>query len=232
MSDHKNWIEVHSQLSKIVDSFDLHTERIQKLLNLGYSDEAIILTVVVFEVLLKDMFKTCREAWIHCGKGSDISHMNLDDKFESRKKIKKYLEDVRAYDRFLKNYYVYQCDYPYPENETLYQTLFGGNNEVINFQNIKDDDGAYRAYKVFFNIDLMKCLHPKENVSHKKWDCLKILIEQRHQVVHSGVPTTLTKDEISDVLQSLIFMKGSLKKTLFSFYRIEERLEQSSHGSS
>lgn len=225
MSECLNWCDAHNEICKISDNFDLHAKRIQSLLEQGYTDESIILIVVIFEVLLKDLFKTCRGAWIHCGKGSDISHMNLDDKLEARKKIMKYLEDVRAYDKFLKNYYVYQCDDPYPETETLYQTLFG-KTEVINFQNIKNNDGAHKAYKVFFDINLMKMLDTDEKSSYKKWKLLQELIEQRHQIVHSGESTTLIKEEIGTILQSLIFMKNSLEIKCLSFYGIPRRMNQ------
>jgi hypothetical protein len=102
MSESKNREEIKKEILKISENIDRHLNKIQKLLELGYLDEAVILTVVIFEVLLKDLFKTCKGVWIHCGSGSDISCMDNEKKFQSRKIIKDYLEEIRVYNNFLK----------------------------------------------------------------------------------------------------------------------------------
>jgi hypothetical protein len=219
---------LRQELQQIFDNFDVNSKRIQKLVNEKYFDEAIILTVVIFEVLLKDTFRSSRDVWIHFGHGSDIvgdtqNHMISNKIIATRKHIRKYLESINAYDKFLKNYYIFKDDYPFPENETLYQTLFTTKDTttkcLINFQNIKDENGACHAYKFFLDIDL-KRLDPDEKKSKEKWAKLTELIDQRHKIVHSGSNTTMKSKDIQEVLDSLIFMKDSIRKKIFSYYGI------------
>lgn len=227
MSEVKNKIQIFKEFEIILNNFDINSKKIPTLLKQGYSNEAIILTVVIFEVLLKDLFKASRGAWIQFGQGHDIWKHELDsskqeqNKIEARKIVIKYLESLGAYNNFLKNYYLYHDDYPYPETEILYNTLFVPSSK-INFQNISDEKGARHAYKIFLNIDLRNILDSDKEMSKDKWKKLNELIKQRHKIVHTGSSTTMSPTDIIDVLSALSFMKDSITKTIFSYHGFDK----------
>jgi len=118
---------------------------------------------------------------------------------------------------FLKSYYVYRDVSLNADVDALNEILFG-KNERINFQNLNDDRGAKNAYKFFFDIDLKENLNSNREVSFEKWDQLAKLIQERHNIIHAGSGSTMTPDEIRDVIFSLDYLKEFLVNKIGSYY--------------
>jgi hypothetical protein len=210
--------ELKEELGKRRATFNARSGKINALLDSNFKEEAVILTVTLFEVLLKDLFILCKDVWIYHEPSGMICASDNKARVEYREKIRNYLESIKAYDDFLKNYYVYQSKIPDPEIECLYKTLFG-KFDRINFQNLNGTNGARKAYNAFFDIDLMDCLDSDNSLSRKKWEKLLKLIDERHKIIHHGVNTTMTTDEIKDILSALDFLKDSLLMKLLTYYR-------------
>ena len=115
--------------------YDKGKERILKLLNSGFNEEAIILTVTICEVLLKDLCKKCKGVWIHHKYGLFIKGLGNKETHKFKMKIRNYLISIRAYDNFLESYYVYQDTSLDPDVDALNEILFE-KNDHINFQNL------------------------------------------------------------------------------------------------
>ena len=199
--------------------YDKGKERILKLLNSGFNEEAIILTVTICEVLLKDLCKTCKGVWIHHQYGNFTGGLPLKETSEFKKRIRDYLTSLRAgaYDDFLKSYYVYRDVSIHADVDALNEILFE-KNDRINFQNLNDERGARSAYKFFFDIDLKENLNSDRRTSLEKWNQLAKLIQERHDIIHAGSESTMTTDEIRDVISSLDFLKAFLISKIGSYY--------------
>lgn len=62
----------------------------------------------------------------------------------------------------MKSYYVYhgQID---AEINNVYEILFPAKGRSkLNLQNLNEDYGARKVYRLFFNVDLMEILNPKK----------------------------------------------------------------------
>jgi len=199
--------------------YDNGRERILRLLDSEYKEEAIILTVTICEVLLKDFCKTCKGVWIHHHYGAFTAGLPLKETREYKKKIRDYLTTLRsgAYDDFLKSYYVYRDVSVNADVDALNEILFE-KNERINFQNLNDERGARKAYQFFFDIDLKENLNSDRRVSFEKWNQLAKLIRERHDIIHAGSGSTMTTDEIRDVISSLDYLKTFLVNKIGSYY--------------
>jgi len=194
--------------------------RILKLLDSDYKEEAIILTVTICEVLLKDFCKTCKGVWIHHQYGNLIPGLGSERTYQAKIKIRDYLVSIGAYENFLKSYYVFQGGPSIdPDADALFEVLFGKNDRYINFQNLKE---ANNIYKFLFNINLLENLDSNQNLSHRKWEQLQKLIQERHDIIHKGSETTMEIDEIRQVISSLDYLKDFLIKQIGSYYPFQQ----------
>lgn len=202
------------------DAFDANILKISSILDAGFCDIAIIMTVSALEVLLTDLFKEYKNHWFTSKAGGHINSVSLEKRLETRKELRKYFQSIRAYDDFLKNYYVYQ-DQIDPEIDSAYETLFPekGRNK-LNFQNLKGEDGVRKAYMLFFGVDLMEMLDPNENISYNKWNDLTNLFDERHKIIHRGNSTLLSQENIKDTLKSLLYMREKLAEEFISCYPV------------
>ena len=210
-------IDVHGELENVNRIFDEQLNRIRRLNDEGFHDEAIILTVTISEVILKDIFKLYREGWFNYEESIDYDSpseraFENNTRIEHRLKICKYLKSIQAYDDFIKNSYVYQLQTPDSEIAPLYHTLFEDESKSkINFQKLnKNSNNAKKAYAIFFGIDLSKMLDKDEKISTKKWSSTIDLFEERHKIIHAGSSTALKKDDIEKVISSLEYLKSEL----------------------
>jgi hypothetical protein len=204
--------------------YDKGKKRILKLLDSGFNEEAIILTVTICEVLLKDFCKTCKGVWIHHAYGHSIQGLGIKKTHEAKVRIRKYLTPANAYDNFLKSYYVHQGGYSEdPDREALYEVLFE-NDRFLNFQNLKDNEakGARKAYEFFFDIDLRGSLDSDRESSHRRWVQLQRLIEERHNIIHTGSDSTMTTVDIREVISSLDYLKEFLTNKIRSYYPLQD----------
>ncbi len=205
----------NQEVLRIRDTFKQNTDRIDRLINEKYIEEPIIMTVTVFEVFLRDILKQFCNCWFYHEPHVPINALNIEEKVEYRKKIRKYLEEVGAYDEFLKNYYIYQS-YPDPDITGVFVTLFGNQSRRINFQNLKHKNGARNAYKALFNIDLMLLLDQDRNKSEEKWKTLNELFQERHEIIHAGKTTSFSEEKLKDILSSLRYLEFNLLQKLLS----------------
>lgn len=182
-------------------------KRIKKLLEKGYKEESIIQTVTLFEVLFSDCFKAFKSGWL-----SHFSDLSDQEKIEYRKTMREYLEDMKLYDEYLRNYRVYQETIPNPEIESLYETLFSNSKlRKINFQNLNGKNGVKEAYLIFFKFDISKELDRDRKEAQKKWGLLNKFFKERHKIIHNGDETTLTPQQIKEILDSIDFLKQRLE---------------------
>lgn len=165
----------YEEIKRMIEAFDRNISRIERCLEAGLREESIILIVSTFEAFLRDLFVLKRSRWFyHTQEGIIPRMMNT----ETRKIIRKYLQDIRAYNEFLGIRYVYSEDSPDdPDIMSLYEVLFEPgkektDNEKINFQNLKNDNGAKVAYKTFFDIDLTRSLDGDRRASERMWEKL------------------------------------------------------------
>jgi len=196
-------------------------ERILKLLNHEFKEEAVILTVSICEVLLKDFCKTCRTVWFYHVHNHHVNWTNEKSLQDYKIKIRSFLSPIKAYNSFLESYYIYQGTSDEPDFEALNEVLFGKNGR-LNFQNLTDDRGASETYKFFFGIDLKDHLDSDKKSSHKKWLQLHKLVQERHNIIHNGSTCTMTTDEIREVISSLDYLKEFLIKKIGSYYPLQD----------
>jgi len=200
------------------DAFDANILKISSTLNAGFCDIAIIMTVSTLEVLLTDLFKEYKDHWFTWIADGHINSVFIEKTLKARKELRKYFQSIRAYDDFLKNYYVYQ-DQTDPEIDSAYETIFPENGRSkLNFQNLNGEDGVRKAYMFFFGVDLMEMLDPKKNVSYNKWNDLNNLFDERHKIIHRGNSTLLSQENIKDTLKSLLYMREKLAEKFISHY--------------
>jgi hypothetical protein len=65
-----------------------HNFRISELIKLGFKEDAIILTVTIFEILMKDFFWNSKNDWFHLP-SHQFSELSFDEKLNIRKKNSK-----------------------------------------------------------------------------------------------------------------------------------------------
>jgi hypothetical protein len=184
---------------KQIEKMEFYFGRIIELAQKDYVDESIILTVTFFEITMKNIIKDNKKVWFYLPHGS-LSELTLDKKVVVRNKIKRYLDKIRLYDNYIKNFYLYY-DSPDPEIETLYHVLFDENR--LNFQNLADNNGVKDLFKFLFDIDIRDFLDTNKKISRQKWSNLDRLIKDRHNIIHNGERATLKTDEVIEILNSL-----------------------------
>jgi len=211
-----------NEYTEIDQIFTRNFNKINNLIENEFLDEAVILMVTILEVFWKDLFKNNKELWfVHLTEGGMICALPNAERVEHRRFIRKYLESIRVYDDFLRNYYVYQSQIPDPDIDSVYEALFNNKNDKINFQNLKGDNGAKQAYKTFFGIKLNKLFDKDENQSESKWRILNGLFDQRHEIIHAGRNTSLSKDELNELLRSIQIMKINLLNKIYVHWGIQ-----------
>jgi hypothetical protein len=188
------------KIQKVVYFF----KHIQELAKKDYRDEAIILSITYFEILMRDLIKENKDSWFLLP-SSQFSQLSPENKELLRKKIRKYLENLNLYEEYLKNIHLYQDIKLNPEIEALYYTLFDDENEIekIKFQNLSAKNGVKEAIKFFYDINIVNCFDTDRSTSHKKWSLLSEFIQERHNIVHSGDRTKFTAEEIIRNLASI-----------------------------
>ena len=205
------------EIKRILEAFEHNVSLIKKCLNHDLREPAIILTVSTFEAFVRDTFILGKSRWFFHTSDGPIPYMLKQD---TRRTIRNYLQKIKLYEKFIQTRYIYSEISPDdPDIMSLYEVLFGENkendkkwNEKINFQNLTNDYGARVAYNKFFNIDLMNSLNENISTSHRMWENLIKLFNERHEIVHKGKVTTFTIDDIHEVLNSL----QNMKKCLFN----------------
>jgi hypothetical protein len=201
-------------------------ERINSLLKNGYKEESIVQMVTIFEIFFKYCFMSFKDRWL-----SQSPNLSPEDKIEYRKAIRKYLEKMRLYDEYLRNYHIYQNIVPIPEIESLYDTLFGKNERgKLNFQNLSGDRSVRQAYLAFFNFDISKNLDQDQAISEKKWMLLHKLFEERHKIVHEGDETELTSQQINEMLESMDFLVEELQSIFTDTLEVDDLFEMVKKG--
>jgi hypothetical protein len=200
---------VYEKMKSYEKAFDQNVARIERCLEHGLKEVAVILIVSTFESFLRDMF-VLRKAWWFLKSKSSLDML----KPETRKEIRGYLQDIGAYDEFLRIRYMYSEGRD-PDITSLYEVLFPEKGrEKINFQNLTRPYGVKVAYETFFKIDLLYSLDETSSTSDRRWETLIKLFYERHKIVHRGNETTFSKEDIDVVLESIKYLKRYLIKKL------------------
>lgn len=213
-------VPIKGQLSEILEVYHAHEEKIRSLVKQGYKEEAVILTVTIFEVFFRDLFRITHELWFPQHLGGSIDCLPIVQNIAAKKEIRDYLEKIKAYSDFLGNYYVFQVQGYEATKLSIYYTLFDEKEKMyyLNFQNLSEDNGVRKTYKIFFNVDLMLLLDTDENKSLEKWAELSKLFKERHAIVHKGKVTDFSEQDILELLDSLDYLKNQvLNKILTPF---------------
>ena len=187
----------------IFDVYDTNILKISTILKSGFCGVAIIMTVSALEVLLTDLLEAYKDFWFRSRAGGNINAVFLENRLKIRKEISDYLKLIGVYDDFLRSYYIYQ-DQLDPEIDSIYEIIFPGKGRPglnrLNFQNVESNNGARKAYKLFFDVDLMEMLDSNKNGSSKKWNELILFIRERHEIIHRGKSTLFSQERIKDTL--------------------------------
>ena len=196
----------------VLDIIEDHNSRIFKLNQLGFKEESIILTVTIFEVLMKRDFWESKNFWFFTPT-DEHSKTSLEYRMAIRKKIQKYLKSIKLFPEYLSNLYLYSNTTVEGEIDCLFETLFK-NERKLNFQNLKT---VQKIYLTFFDIDLSTCLDHNPEKSRNKWELLEKLINERHNIIHKGKKTSFTQDQIIEILKSIdtIFRCIGKKKAIY-----------------
>jgi hypothetical protein len=195
-----------------------HNLRISELIKLGFKEEAIILTVTIFEILMKDFFWTSKDDWFYIP-SHQFSELSFDEKLNIHKKIQKYLKDIHLLDEYLRNLYLYQNFSPNSEIECLFETL-QKNERKINFQNLTDKNGVKNAYLTFFDIDISLSLDPDPKKSIEKWNRLNSLIKEWHDIIHKGKKSLLKEEQIFEILNSVDSITHSIVRKKYIYVKL------------
>jgi hypothetical protein len=196
-------------------------KHIVELVQKNYIEESIILTVTLFEFLMRDLVKDNKSVWFFLPL-LQFSELPSDKRIAIRKKIKKYLEDRKLYDQYLINIHLYQ-DLPNLEIEALYHTLFDSERDIdrINFQNLSDKKGVKDIIKFLYDFNIIDYLDRDEIKAHNKWNLLARLIQERHNIIHKGDPATLKPEEIIEIINSIGELNHNLLQRLIQFGWLE-----------
>ncbi len=206
-------VEKKDKSDQILNTFDRNISQIEKCLENDLKEVSIILIVTTLETFLKDTFKFCETYWFSYT--TEQAHPKLVTP-NARKILRKYLKKINAYDEFLKTRYVYS-NMVDPDTISLYEVLFEGQMEKINFQNLKDKNGVKFAYKAFFDIDLYNLLDTDEGNSKKMWNKLIELFNERNEIVPTGKVTELSEDDIRSALGSIKYLEDCLIQKLINY---------------
>lgn len=171
-----------------------HNSRIRELIRLGYKEESIILTVTIFEVLMKDIFWKSKDDWFDYA-NQQYAELPENEKLKIRKKIQKYLNELKLFDVYLRSWYLRPVS---SEIECLYEIL-QKNERKINFQNLDNKNGVRNTFLTFFDIDISKNLDLDQVKSLEKWNRMKLLFRDRHNIIHKGKKSSFTEDQILEV---------------------------------
>lgn len=213
-------ISIEDQLFEIASIYDNHINRIKSLLDLNYREEAVILTVTIFEVYFRDLFRVTKELWFVQYPCGSVDCLPIKEGIEARKKIQDYLQSIKAYDDFLGNYYVFERCSIGPTKESIFATIFSEDDKMnyLNFQLLNENKGVRSAYQMFFDIDIMKNLDPNVDSSQRKWIKLINLFKDRHEIIHKGKDTDFSKEDIIALLDALDYLKSQVMKKILSPY--------------
>lgn len=213
MTDSEN-----DEILRIIGAFNRNVSRIEKCLRADLKEEAIILVVSTFEVLLKDLFILKRSRWFsHASDPSPLPSFLQTPKI--RKHIRNYLEKIKAYDEFIKIQYIYSGVHDNPDIKSLCEVLI--RQGKINFQNLTKENGVSAAYKIFFDIYLSKSLDENSSTSDRIWEKLNKLFDERHEIVHRSKGTTFSEEDIRTVLNSIKYLMKYLTNKLGPYQRSE-----------
>jgi hypothetical protein len=194
-----------------------HNSRISELIKLGFKEESVILTVTIFEILMKNFFWKSKDDWFYIP-SHQFSELSFDEKLNIRKKIQKYLKDIHLFDEYLRNLYLYQNFSPNSEIECLYETLHK-NERKINFQNLTAKNGVKNAYLTFLDIDISMSLDPDPKKSIEKWARLNSLIKERHEIIHKGKKSSLKEEQILEILNSVDSITHSIIRKKYAYVK-------------
>jgi hypothetical protein len=213
-------IEIRDQLLEIESIYDKHIKRIKDLLDLGYKEEAVILTVTIFEVFFRDLFRVTKQLWFTQYPCGSVDCLPITEGIEARKKIQDYLQSIKAYDEFLGHYYVFERSGVYPTRDSIFATIFDENDKMnyLNFQLLNENKGVRDAYRIFFDIDIMMNLDDDTNVSQQKWTKLIKMFKDRHAIIHKGKDTGFSKEDVIELLDSLDFLKSKVMERILTPY--------------
>ena len=215
------------EIEGIHKTFDQNILQIEQCLENELKEASIIFIVSVFETFLKDVFILCKPMWF-AYPIREVSVMETIGK--KRRQIYEYLDKINAFDDFIKIRYIYsygEFDSPAsnlfsPSDTTpLYEVLFKKGREKINFQSLTGAYGVKVAYKTFFDIDLLESLDKDSSTSHRMWEKLIELFNERHEIVHKGKKTGFSKEDIRTVLDSIKYLKKSLDERLIQRMSLE-----------
>ena len=215
------------KIESIRNTFKQNVSRIEKCLENELNEASIVFIVSVFETFLKDIFVLCKPMWF----GYPIQEDSVMDTIgEKRRRIYNYLKEINALDEFIKIRYIYSyAGFDSAKSNLLspsdiapiYEVLFKEEKDKdnieskkINFQNLTKDNGVRVAYKTFFDIDLLESLAGDSSTSHRMWEKLNELFDERHGIVHKGKKTEFSKEDIRTVLNSITYLKESLDERL------------------
>jgi hypothetical protein len=213
-------IAINDYLLEIVSTYDKHEKRIRSFLKMDYNEEAVILIVTIFEVFFRDLFRITHELWFPQYCGGSIDCLPISESIKARKQIRNYLKSIKAYDEFLGNYFVFESQKVDATKNSIFATFFDDNEKMnyLNFQILNEDKGVRVAYKIFFDIDIMMLLDADRKESQQKWKKLIKLFKDRHAIVHKGKNTQFSKEEITELLNSLDFLKSNVMKKILTPY--------------
>jgi len=213
-------IAIKDQLLEIESIYDKHIKRIKDLLDLGFKEESVILTVTIFEVFFRDLFRVTRELWFTQYPCGSVDCLPITECTEARKKIQNYLKSIKAYEKFLGNYYVFERSGVYTTRDSIFATIFDENEKMyyLNFQSLNEDNGVRGAYRMFFDIDIMMNLDDDTKVSQQKWEKLIKMFKNRHDIIHKGKNTEFSKEDIITLIDSLGFLKSKVMERILTPY--------------
>lgn len=215
--------ERKKEIEGIRKTFNQNILQVEQCLGKELKEASIVFIVSVFETFLKDVFILCKPLWFG---GSNNSPFPITKTIDTRRHIYNYLNDINAYDEFIKIRYIYSgVEGSYLDSTSditpIYEVLFEEEEDKdnikskkINFQNLKGKYGVKVAYKTFFDIDLLKSLDEDSSTSDRMWEKLIALFNERHDIVHKGKKTEFSKEDIRTVLDSIKYLKKSLEERL------------------
>lgn len=204
--------EEYKEINQI---FISNLDKINNLIEKEFIDEAVILMVTILEVFWKDLFKINKDLWFsHLNGMGVIGGGTIEQEIENRKNIRTYLKSIRVYDDFLRSYYIYQGQAHDADIRSIFEALFD-NNDKINFQNLIENNGVKKAYKAFFDINLMELFHEDRNESGEIWTKLTNLFKDRHEIIHDGKNTSFSKEELNKLLESIKLMEFNLLHKIY-----------------
>jgi len=207
------------ELKEINETFTSNLDKINNLIEKDFLDEAVILIVTILEVFWKDLFKSNKELWFsHLNEIRLVGGGTIEEEIGIRKNIRVYLKSIRLYDDFLRSYYIYQGQALNADIDSIFEALFENNNDKINFQNLTKDNGVKKAYKAFFDINLIELFHEDISESGKIWTKLTDLFIQRHEIIHAGRNTSCSKYELNKLLECIKVMKFELFKKIYAHW--------------